>query len=53
MSTAALDISAARKGLSPLPERLREDRVIWVTRHNKKAFAPMDGNSMERPSRPS
>jgi PHD/YefM family antitoxin component YafN of YafNO toxin-antitoxin module len=42
MPTTTLDISEARKQFLKLDERLREDRVIWVTRHNKKAFAVVD-----------
>jgi antitoxin YefM len=47
MSTATLDISEARRDFSRLPERLREQQVIWVTRHNKKAFAVVDMDLME------
>jgi PHD/YefM family antitoxin component YafN of YafNO toxin-antitoxin module len=39
MSTTTLDISEARRQFTKLDKRLREDRVIWITRHNKKAFA--------------
>lgn len=42
METSTLDISEARKQFSRLDKRLREDRVIWITRHNKKAFAVVD-----------
>jgi antitoxin YefM len=42
MEPATLDISEARKQFSQLDKRLREDRVIWITRHNKKAFAVVD-----------
>ncbi len=37
-----LDISEARKQLSSLDQRLREEHVITVTRHNKEAFAVVD-----------
>jgi antitoxin YefM len=37
-----LDISEARKQLNSLDERLKDERVIVVTRHNKKAFAVVD-----------
>jgi antitoxin YefM len=47
MSTATLDISEARKQFSKLDERLREERLIWVTRHNKRAFAVVDMELME------
>ena len=47
METSTLDISEARKQFSRLDERLREDRVIWVTRHNKKAFAVVDTDLLQ------
>jgi PHD/YefM family antitoxin component YafN of YafNO toxin-antitoxin module len=47
MSTATLDISEARREFARLPERLREQQVIWVTKHNKKAFAVVDMELME------
>jgi PHD/YefM family antitoxin component YafN of YafNO toxin-antitoxin module len=37
-----LEITEARKQLNCLDERLREDRVIVVTKHNRKAFAVVD-----------
>ncbi|MDP9175536.1 MAG: type II toxin-antitoxin system Phd/YefM family antitoxin [Planctomycetota bacterium] len=37
-----LDISEARKQFNSIDERLKEDSVIYVTRHNKKAFAVVD-----------
>lgn len=37
-----LDISEARKQLNSIDERLKDERVIVVTRHNKKAFAVVD-----------
>lgn len=42
MSTATLDISEARRQINKLDERLRDDHVIHITRHNKKAFAVVD-----------
>jgi PHD/YefM family antitoxin component YafN of YafNO toxin-antitoxin module len=42
MTDTTLDISEARTQFSKLDERLREHRVIWVTRHNKRAFAVVD-----------
>lgn len=39
MEAATLDISEARKQLNSLDKRLKDERVIVVTRHNKKAFA--------------
>ncbi len=47
MTTATLDISEARKQFTKLDERLREDRVIWITRHNKRAFAVVDTELLE------
>ena len=42
MTGTTLDISEARKQFTKLDERLLKDRVIWVTRHSKKAFALID-----------
>lgn len=36
---ATLDISEARKKFNTLDRDLQDDCVIYVTRHNKKAFA--------------
>lgn len=47
MKGVALDISEARKQLTRIDERLKEDRIIWVTRHNKRAFACVDIAWME------
>jgi PHD/YefM family antitoxin component YafN of YafNO toxin-antitoxin module len=47
MTPSTLDISQARRELTRLDERLRNDRVIWVTRRNKKAFAVVDNDLME------
>lgn len=47
MATATLDISEARKQFTQLDERLREDRLIWVTRHNKQVFAVVDIDWMQ------
>jgi len=41
MSTT-LDISEARKQFNSLDKRLKDDRVIVITRHDKKAFAVVD-----------
>lgn len=38
MATATLDISEARRQLNSLDKRLKEECVIYVTRHNKNAF---------------
>jgi PHD/YefM family antitoxin component YafN of YafNO toxin-antitoxin module len=42
MSGTTLDISEARRQFSSIDKRLKDDRVIFVTRHNKKAFAVVD-----------
>lgn len=47
MSAVTLDISEARRLFTTLDERLREDRVIWITRHNKPAFAVVDTELLE------
>lgn len=47
MNPGTLDISEARKEFSRLDERLREEHVIWITRHNKKAFAVVDIGLLE------
>jgi PHD/YefM family antitoxin component YafN of YafNO toxin-antitoxin module len=39
---ATLEISEARKQLNSIDERLREERVIYVTRHGDRAFAVVD-----------
>ena len=47
MGAATLDISEARKQLTKLDKRLQEERIIWITRHNKKAFAIVNLEHME------
>jgi PHD/YefM family antitoxin component YafN of YafNO toxin-antitoxin module len=47
MGISTLDISEARKQFSQLDKRLREDQVIWITRHNKKAFAVVDTDLLQ------
>lgn len=47
METTTLDISEARRQFTKLDERLREERVIWITRRNKKAFAVVDSELLE------
>jgi PHD/YefM family antitoxin component YafN of YafNO toxin-antitoxin module len=42
-----LDISEARKKLSTIAERLHDERVIFVTRHSRKAFAVVDLDYLE------
>ena len=37
-----LDISEARRQFNSLDERLASDPIIFVTRHNKRAFAVVD-----------
>lgn len=38
-NTPTLDISEARKQLNSIDERLKDERIIYITRHNKRAFA--------------
>lgn len=42
MNASLLDISEARKQLNSIDKRLRDERVIYVTRHNREAFALVD-----------
>lgn len=42
MKEATLDISEARIQFNRLDERLRDEHVVYVTRHNKKMFAVVD-----------
>lgn len=42
MATPTLDISEARRQFSTLDRRLKDDRVITITRHNREAFAVVD-----------
>jgi prevent-host-death family protein len=42
MSRETLDITDARAQLTRLDERLRDEHVIHVTRHNKPVFAVVD-----------
>ena len=39
---STLDISAARKQFSSIDDKLKTQRVIAITRHNKKAFYVVD-----------
>lgn len=39
---ATIDISEARRQFNSLDERLSTEPIIFVTRHNKKAFAIVD-----------
>jgi PHD/YefM family antitoxin component YafN of YafNO toxin-antitoxin module len=39
MPGTTLDISEARKQFNSIDERLKDECVIYVARHNKKAFA--------------
>ena len=39
---STLDISEARKQLNSIDKRLKDERVIVITRHNKDAFAVVD-----------
>lgn len=47
MNTSTLDITEARRKLTKMDERLRVNPVIWVTRHDKRAFAIVDTEMME------
>lgn len=47
MNTATLDITEARNQLASLANRLKEDQIIWITRHGKKAFAVVSPELME------
>lgn len=47
MSTATLDISEARRKLTTLDRELGTKKVIWVTRHSKRAFAMVNREWME------
>ena len=42
MTDGTLDISEARTQLNRLDERLRDERVVYITRHNKRVFAVVD-----------
>jgi PHD/YefM family antitoxin component YafN of YafNO toxin-antitoxin module len=39
MAGATLDISEARKQFNSIDERLKDECIIYITRHNKEAFA--------------
>ena len=47
MNTDTLDISEARKAISQLSDRVQDKQVIWVTRHNKRAFAVVNPDLLE------
>lgn len=42
LGEATIDISEARRQLNTLDERLSREPIIFVTRHNKRAFAIVD-----------
>ena len=42
LDAPTLEMTEARNQFSTLDKKLRENPVIWVTRHNKKAFAVVD-----------
>ena len=42
MRKATLDIHEARKQFHTIDDRLKNDHVIIITRHHKKAFAVVD-----------
>ncbi len=43
---ATIDISEARRQLNSLDKRLSDEPIIFVTRHNKRAFAIVDVEHM-------
>ena len=47
MDIGTLDISKARKEIGTLDERLKKERVIWITRHDKRAFAVVNAEMLE------
>jgi PHD/YefM family antitoxin component YafN of YafNO toxin-antitoxin module len=47
MSIETLDITEARSKFTTLDRTLRDSGVIWITRHNKKAFAVVSNEVME------
>lgn len=44
MPEATLDISEARKKFNTLDRDLQDECVIYITRHNKKAFAVVNAD---------
>ncbi len=46
MEWTTLDISEARKQFNTLDERLLTEQMIFVTRHNRKAFVIVDLDCM-------
>ncbi len=44
---SVLDISEARRVFNTLDERLREEPVIYIHRHNKPSFAIIDIDHLE------
>ena len=42
MTAGSLDITEARRQFNKLDERLRDEHVIFITRHNQQAFAVVD-----------
>ena len=46
-TTTTLDMTEARSQLAQMPERLRTDHVIWITKHGKKALAMVDPETMQ------
>lgn len=42
MPDGTLDITEAREQFNRLDKRLSDERVIYVTRHNKRVFAVVD-----------
>ena len=46
LGEATIDISEARRQLNSLDERLSTEPIIFVTRHNKRAFAIVDAETI-------
>lgn len=47
MVAGTLDISQARKQFNTIDRRLHKERLIWITRHQRKAFALIDADYLE------
>jgi PHD/YefM family antitoxin component YafN of YafNO toxin-antitoxin module len=47
MQMETLDISEARRKLTRLDSELRRKKLIWITRHGKRAFAVVNREVME------
>lgn len=47
MASETLDITEARSKFTTLDRCLQDSPVIWITRHNKPAFAVVNSEMME------